>query len=592
MRPLRVALAQLNTTVGDLDGNAALAIRGIEEARGAGADIVAFPELTITGYPPEDLVFHRSFVADNRARLSEVAQAAHGIAAIVGFVDGFNAAGDPAYNAAALLADGKIAHVYHKIRLPNYGVFDEQRYFAPGSDCPIFELAGAQIGMNVCEDVWTDRGPSEVQCAAGAEIIININASPYEMGKSEVRRRLVRGVATRNRAFAVYVNQVGGQDELVFDGGSMVFGPDGAPLVLARSFEEDIVFVDLDLAMVREARKVKGWKGDPTTLAAIGRPVRVAARVFVSEDGRSPLPDRPVQSPVTGDAEVYSALVTGTRDYLGKTGFKHALIALSGGIDSALTAAIAVDALGSDNVTGLSLPSRYSSEGSMTDAAELARRLKIKMWTVPVEPGHRAFEEMLGDIFKGTEPNAAEENVQSRLRGNIAMAIANKFGWIVLTTGNKSEMATGYATLYGDMAGGFAVIKDVPKTLVYRLANYRNDDARRRGAQPPIPQPSIDKAPSAELKPDQFDQDTLPPYPVLDRVLERYIEKRQSVQEILEAEATSPEPTADEATVRRVIGMVDRTEYKRRQAPPGVKITGLAFGRDRRLPIASRYRPR
>lgn len=591
MRSIRVALAQLNTTVGDLDGNAARARDGIERARAAGADVVAFPELTITGYPPEDLVFHRSFVADNRARLAEVASAAHGVAAIVGFVDGFAEAGQPAYNAAALLADGKIVHVYHKIRLPNYGVFDEQRYFAPGWDCPVFELAGALVGMNVCEDVWTERGPSEVQCEAGAEIIININASPYEMGKSEVRRRLVRGVATRNRAFAVYVNQVGGQDELVFDGGSMVYGPDGEPLVVARSFEEDMVFVDLDLESVASARRSGNWKTRPDALAGIGRPVRIAAPVAPAINGRTPLPARAVASPIEGDAEVYAALVTGTRDYLGKTGFKHALIALSGGIDSALTAAIAVDALGSENVTGLSLPSRYSTEGSMTDAAELARRLKIKMWTVPIEPGHRAFEDMLGDIFAGTDPNAAEENIQSRLRGNIAMAIANKFGWIVLTTGNKSEMATGYATLYGDMAGGFAVIKDVPKTLVYRLANHRNDDARNRGLTPPIPQHSIDKAPSAELKPDQFDQDTLPPYPVLDRVLERYIEKRQSVREILDAEQASPEPRADEATVRRVIGMVDRTEYKRRQAPPGVKITGLAFGRDRRLPIAARYRP-
>jgi NAD+ synthase (glutamine-hydrolysing) len=593
MRTLRVALAQINTTVGDFDGNARLALQGIEKAVAARADLVAFPELTITGYPPEDLVLHRQFVAANKAVLEKIARAAAGVVVIIGFVDGLEANDRPARNAAALLADRRVVHIYHKIRLPNYGVFDEQRYFSPGVECPVFELAGSMVGMNICEDVWTDVGPSEVQCAAGAEVIVNINASPYEMGKLEVRRRLVRGIATRNSAYAVYVNQVGGQDELVFDGGSMVYSPDGQPLVIAKQFEEDFVVVDLDLSAVERARKSAGSRPrpDPETLGRVGRAVRLPFDLPASWNGRPPAPAPPLRELMAEDAEVYQALVAGTRDYFAKTGFRHALVALSGGIDSAFTATVAVDALGKQNVTGLSLPSRYSSEGSMSDAADLARRLGIEMWTVPIEPGHRAFEEMLGRIFEGTAPNLAEENVQSRIRGNVTMTIANKFNWLVLTTGNKSEMATGYATLYGDMAGGFAVIKDVPKTLVYRLSNYRNRAARTSGEVPPIPQASIDKAPSAELKPDQTDQDTLPPYPVLDRLLERYIEKRQPVAEILAAEAALPEPRADEATVRRVIGMVDRNEYKRRQAPPGIKITGLAFGRDRRLPIASRYRP-
>lgn len=586
MRLLRVALAQINTTVGDLDGNARKVGEAVGRARDLGADLVAFPELAITGYPPEDLVLSRAFVADNRARLDELASSIEGIAAIVGFVGGGKSDGGPVCNSAALVANGKIVHVYKKIYLPNYGVFDEARYFQAGFDCPVFEIAGTVVGMNICEDVWKPVGPSEIQCAAGAEVIVNINASPYEMGKLDTRRRLIGDLARRNAVYALYVNQVGGQDELVFDGGSLLYGPDGKVVAEAARFEEDLLLADLDLAAVQEARAAQSpVRADEDALAAIGRPFQIARKLPAGTGRKRSLPAR--TGVLLGESEeVYRALVVGTRDYVAKTGFSKVMIALSGGVDSTLTAVVAVDALGPENVVGLAMPSRYSSEGSVLDARELASRLGIELWTVPIEQAHQAFEQMLAERFAGTQPNTAEENVQARVRGNVMMTVSNKFGWLVLTTGNKSEMATGYATLYGDMAGGFAVLKDVPKTLVYRLCEYRN----RADPGRPIPQSVIDKPPSAELRPDQLDADSLPPYQVLDRILERYVEQRLPASEIVELEASEGAQGADQATVRRVVQMVDRNEYKRRQAPPGVKITGLAFGRDRRLPIASRYR--
>jgi len=621
MRRLRVALAQINTTVGDLDGNSALILEALDQAGRAGADIVAFPELTVTGYPPEDLVLRSDFVRDQRAALEKIAAQVTTPAAVIGFVGRDSAGGDAITNSAALISQGEIRHIYDKIILPNYGVFDEERYFKSGHSCPVFDIAGIKLGINICEDVWTDVGPAEVQCAAGAEVIININSSPYWLGKLETRRKLVSDLAKRNSAYAVYVNQVGGQDELVFDGGSAVFGPDGLVIARAKQFEEALLVVDLDLdAPVTAA--------SPTPDAELLDEVGSAFHVSGSIEHKEAKPEiaSEIASAISQEAEVYNALVVGTRDYLAKTGFSRVLIALSGGIDSTLTAAIAVDAIGAENVVGIGMPSRYSSEGSVSDAKELASRLGITMWTIPIEPAHRTFEEMVSEQFADTEPNTAEENVQARIRGVTMMSFANKFNWLVLTTGNKSEMATGYATLYGDMAGGFAVLKDVPKTLVYRISNYRNanipgsalgnlvDDRHhdaqyaispeaphashpedlegslRQPIERPIPQQVIDKPPSAELRPDQFDEDSLPPYPVLDRIIERYVEQRISPAEIIDMEDSESGDRADEATVRRMIHLIDINEYKRRQSPPGVKITELAFGRDRRLPIANRYR--
>ena len=573
----RIALAQVNTTVGDLRGNTELVKDWIDRAAALGADLAAFPELTLTGYPPEDLVLYPSFVAENKRLLRELAQDVQHNAAIVGFVD---EADGRLFNASALLAKGKVQGVYHKLHLPNYGVFDERRYFEPGTVCPVVDLGRCSIGLNICEDIWQSAGPSEVQCQAGAELIVNINGSPFEIDKRNTREGLVTSAAWRNRAFVAYVNQVGGQDELVFDGGSMVAGPDGTVIASSPQFEEDLLVIDLDFEQVRAARRASPVAGGG------------GSAVTETWQVRAPTPEsRPeLPPPRIAEADIldvtYAALVVGTRDYVRKTGFSKVAIALSGGVDSSLVAAVAADALGAQNVVGVSMPSRYSSKGSRTDAAELARRLGIELWNVPIEPGHTAFEEMLAPYFAGTESGVAEENVQARIRGNLMMAISNKFGWLVLTTGNKSEMATGYATLYGDMAGGFAVIKDVPKTLVYELARRRNES----GPGAPIPQTVIDKPPSAELRPDQLDEDSLPPYVVLDRILEMYVEKRLPVQLIIDSERKVDGERADEATVRRIVGLVDRNEYKRRQAAPGVKITGLAFGRDRRLPLASHYR--
>ena len=588
MRTLRIALAQVNTAVGDIDGNARLIIDSMAKAREHGAELVAFPELAITGYPPEDLVLHHRFVDDNLTALGRVASEAQGIAAIVGFVDGSPKRGEPAYNAAAFLHEGAIASVYRKIHLPNYGVFDEERYFERGAECPVIDFGGVRIGMSICEDVWEPIGPAEVERSLGAEINININASPFERGKDGVRRELISDLARRNQIFACYVNQVGGQDELVFDGTSLVYGPDGSLIAEGERFSEDLLVVDVDLDRVSDMRAGSDWSGPSSReLAAIGN----ASKLSLTRDlSSAPKPTdsmqtSPPQKRLSEEAEVYGALVLGTRDYARKSGFKKAVIALSGGIDSTLTAVIAVDALGAENVLCVALPSRYSSDGSVTDAEDLSKRLGIQLWNLPIEPAHAAFEEILEEKLRGTDPNVAEENVQSRVRGNVIMTISNKFGYLVLTTGNKSEFATGYATLYGDMAGGYAVIKDVPKTLVFRLCEYRNG----AGQGTPIPRSVIDKPPSAELRPDQLDSDSLPPYEILDRILEHYIEDLWDAPEIIAEEDRLD--GGNESTVRRVLQMVDRNEYKRRQSPPGVKITQLAFGRDRRMPIASRYRP-
>ena len=576
-RTFRLALAQINSTVGDIPGNASKIIDYLEQAREVQADLVAFPELAITGYPPEDLLFKPSFLRDNVAAMERVVAASQGIAVVVGYVH----MGADISNAAALGYNGELIDTYRKIYLPNYGVFDEERYFRPGDSCPVYLINGVAVGLGICEDIWYPVGPLAVQREAGAELIVNINASPFHAGKRAQRETMLATRATDNELYVAYLNTVGGQDELVFDGASVVHDMAGDLVARGPAFEEALITVDLDMEAVFRSRlrDPRSRKENPVILNEIGRSkvVQVSA---VRMDQRSPLP---VTSPTRcmDDAEeVYHALVLGTKDYLRKSGFNKALVGLSGGIDSALTATIAVDALGPENLVGVAMPSRYSSEGSVSDAKELAGNLGIDLWVVPIEPAHLAFSDMLEERFRGAKPNVAEENVQARIRGNILMTISNKFGWIVLTTGNKSEMAMGYATLYGDMAGGFAVVKDVPKTLVYQLCQWRNQHG---DPHPVIPQAIINKPPSAELKEDQLDQDTLPPYEVLDPVIKAYVEEDWSYQDMVGV-------GFDPEVVQQVITSVDRNEYKRRQAPPGVKITPRAFGKDRRLPIINRYR--
>jgi NAD+ synthase (glutamine-hydrolysing) len=578
LRSVRLGLAQINTAVGDLEGNERLIRQVIEDAREAGCRLVAFPELAVTGYPPEDLLLRRSFCEASRDIVSGIAAVTDGIAVVLGFVDWED--GD-AWNAAAVLVDGHWGATYHKQRLPNYGVFDEERYFAAGTVTPVFTLGGLRFGVSICEDIWYPGHPLDLISLAGAELCININASPYHRGKRQDRERMVATRAADNVIAVAYVNAVGGQDELVFDGGSMVFDSRGGLVARGPQFREALVVVDVDLDDVAQRRL-----HDPRRrfeLRHRGGLLQVDDVVF--ETRFEPVRDRlevaqPVQAPMEDEEEVWCALVTGTRDYIEKSGFERALIGLSGGIDSSVVAAIAVDAIGAERVVGVSMPSRYSSQHSRDDAAELARRLGVRYLSIPIEPAHAAMLEMLADAFEGTEPGTAEENLQSRQRGNVLMTLSNKFNRsIVLTTGNKSEMATGYATLYGDMAGGYAVIKDVPKTLVYRIAAWRN--ARPGG--PVIPETVMTKPPSAELRPNQLDQDSLPPYEVLDPIIEAYAEDDRTYDEIV-ALGYAPE------TVRRVIELVERNEYKRRQAPPGVKITPRAFGRDRRFPLASRWR--
>ena len=572
MSNLRVASAQINTTVGDIAGNCELIAGAIEEARSIGADIVAFPELSITGYPPEDLLLSQHFVRVNREALDRIAEKCVGIAAVIGIVDfDEDEQGEiqNIYNAAAIVVDRNMVAIYRKNHLPNYGVFDELRYFTPGTDCQVIDVNGVPVGVNICEDIWINPGPGDAQCIAGAKLILTLNSSPYELGKLQTRIDLVTSLAARHGAYVVYTNQVGGQDELVFDGTSIFAGPNGETIAVAPRFEDVVSAVDIEISDEVSAKRPAGPDGTPIISAPrFNRPPR----------GEIASPDPDALDDVS---QVYAALALGTRDYIHKTGFEKVAIALSGGIDSSIVACIAADAVGAENIVGVAMPSRYSSEGSLGDAQDLADRLGIPLWRVPIEPAHAAFEEMMSDTFRGLEANTAEENVQSRIRGNVMMTIANKFGWLVLTTGNKSEMATGYATLYGDMAGGFAVIKDIPKQMVYELAEYRNsiDD------DPPIPQSVIEKPPSAELRPDQLDVDSLPPYETLDPLLRAYVEERRSSEEIY-AEIGD----VDALTAKRIIQMVDRNEYKRRQSPPGVKVTGLAFGRDRRMPIASRWR--
>ena len=577
---IRVAAAQVNTTVGDIEGNSQVIEKWIKLAQLQQAELIAFPELTITGYPPEDLVLYDNFIEANKTALRHIATKVKDIVAVVGFVDSEDG---KLFNSAAVLHQGKIVTTYRKIHLPNYGVFDERRYFTPGDECPVISIRGIKIGINICEDIWEPIGPSEVQRKAGAQIIINLNSSPYQLGKHRHREEIVSNLSRRNNIYTLYTNQIGGQDELVFDGGSMLFDPDGKLLGNSPRFEESLLVADIKAKLTQIPIPFRqDYQNLHEKLSQVGKSSTIEIPIIKPQKKLSNLPELSISH--LGRLEsVYHALIIGTRDYLKKTGFKKVIIAVSGGIDSALVTTIATDAIGAENVIGVALPSRYSSEGSITDARELCSRLNVELWTIPIEPGHVAFEGMLSDTFKGTEPGLSEENTQSRIRGNLMMSIANKFNWLVLSTGNKSEMATGYATLYGDMAGAYAVIKDVPKTLVYELSEHRN----ARGSGCPIPQEIIDKPPSAELRPDQLDEDSLPPYDQLDRIIHMYIEERLSPDLIIQKERKVRSDDNVETVVRRIVQLIDKNEYKRRQAPPGVKITGLAFGRDRRLPIAS-----
>jgi NAD+ synthase (glutamine-hydrolysing) len=573
-RTLRIGLAQVNATVGDLEGNARLIVDRIGRARDKGVELVCFPELVLTGYPPEDLVLKPAFVRDNLTWLDYVVRATKGISAIVGFVD---EDGD-LFNAAAFIHDGSLKAVFHKVFLPNYGVFDEQRYFTPGHRCPIVELSGIRIGMSVCEDCWYPSGPMAWQAHHGAELLVNINGSPYHVGKREMREEMVAGRAADYGAFVAWVNTCGGQDELVFDGNSVVFGPRGEMLAHASSFDEDLLLSDLDLGPVPFHRPHEKIHYEAEAAARLELAVTEVPITTHVASHPTPALEPTMKAPLEGAAEIYTAVTVGTHDYVRKQGFQKVVIGMSGGVDSALTATVAVDALGRDNVIGVRMPSRYTSAENLEDAGLTAESLGIQLLDFPIEPAHRAFEEMLAGVFRGTTPGVAEENIQPRIRSTILHALSNKFGYIVLTTGNKSELATGYGTLYGDMAGGFAVLKDITKTMVYELCRYRNS----LGAA--IPERVLTKAPSAELKPGQKDSDSLPPYEELDPILRGYIEEDLGPEELV-ASGNRPE------TVARVIQLVDRSEYKRRQAPPGVKITPRAFGRDRRMPITNRYAP-
>ena len=541
---LRLALAQINPTVGDLDGNADKILAAMEKARKANADLVLFPEQAIPGYPAEDLLLKRQFVRDNIRTLEKIRAASKDLTVVIGFIDISSsprgARKDEIHNAAAILHEGKLCATYHKIHLPNYGVFDEKRYFTPGVRPLLWNISGTRVGLSICEDIWVP-GPARVLAQAGAQIVLNISASPYHVHKGKEREAMLARRARENGVWIAYANMVGGQDEIVFDGQSVVIDPKGRIVARAMAFGEDLAMVDIPAAGAR-------------TVPAM------------------------VKKPLAVEEEILQALITGTRDYVRKNGFQKVVLGLSGGVDSALVAAIAVEALGADNVIAVFMPSCFSSVQSLQDAKALAKNLGIRLETVGID---RIFQSYLGELktfFEKLPSGIAEENLQARIRGNILMAFSNKFGWLVLTTGNKSETSVGYCTLYGDMAGGFAVIKDLFKNRVYRLARHVN----KRAGRAVIPANVLTKEPTAELRPHQKDSDSLPPYPQLDPVLEAYVEKNLGLNDLAKA-------GFDAVMIKQVVRWVDSNEYKRRQAPPGIKITSLAFGKDRRYPITNRY---
>jgi NAD+ synthase (glutamine-hydrolysing) len=590
---VRLAIVQMNATVGAIAANAEEIRAGMAAARRAHADLVLFPELALTGYPPEDLLLREGFLADARRALEELAPAARGLAAVVGFPE----RGHHVYNSAALLAHGSIQAIYRKVHLPNYGVFDERRYFQPGAEGLVVEMAGQRIGLTICEDIWEPGPPASAEAGAAATLIVNISASPYHAGKGSEREQMLSQRARDNLACVAFCNLVGGQDELVFDGHSCAFDHTGSTVARGAQFVEDFLVCDLDLADAAAARLTQAVRR-PAAVVESG--VRILP-LLEYEDAAAPIanghaareelpePSEELWVPIVPlEAEIYAALMLGLRDYVDKNGFEAVVLGVSGGIDSALVVCLAVDALGPERVNTAIMPSPYSSPDTRRDARLLAEGLGVHIHELPIQPIMEAYAETLSSDFAGLEPDITEENIQARIRGNLLMALSNKFGWLVLATGNKSEMSVGYSTLYGDLAGGLAVIKDVPKTVVYQLVRWRNSaDAAAHGLSPsggePIPRTIIERAPTAELRHDQSDQDSLPPYPILDRIIQGYVELDRGRDQLV----------ADglpETDVDHTLRLIDLAEYKRRQAPPGIKISTRAFGRDRRMPITNRYR--
>ncbi len=558
---LRIALAQMNSVVGDFNFNANKIKQHLKQARKMGADVVLFPELAVTGYPPEDLLLKDSFLKQSYKTLEKISPHSKGLTAIVGYAE---KKGKEIYNSAALLSDGKHVGTCRKMLLPNYGVFDEKRYFLEGKTPVRFTLKGATLGITICEDIWEDSGPGKILCGKGnVDLLLNISSSPFHKGKGKARKKMIQQRARSYRSHIAYVNLVGGQDELVFDGQSLVVTPDGKKVAQGNSFTEELIFSDIVLNP-----KPQKKLSSKTNIRSYRLPAGLSKQKKYS----------PISTPVYREKseveDIFSALILGTRDYISKNGFSKVVLGLSGGIDSALTAVIAAKALGPKNVVGVLMPSPYSSEGSVQDSLDLAKNLGIETMKLPIEKAMKAYDQILKNIFKGTDSGLAEENLQARIRGNLLMALSNKKGWMVLTTGNKSEFSVGYCTLYGDMAGGFAVIKDVPKIWVYKISRWVNDGKEI------IPESILTKEPSAELRPDQKDTDSLPPYDLLDPILLKYIEEDKSVEEIKVSGLSA-------ADIKRVAKLVDASEYKRRQGPPGVKITPKAFGKDRRLPITT-----
>jgi NAD+ synthase (glutamine-hydrolysing) len=576
MDSVRIALGQVDVCVGDLEGNVKKILDYISRARELGVDILCFPELSVTGYPPEDLLLKPSFIEDNLGALDRIREASESITVVVGFAD----RDDDIYNAAAIIHDKRLVDIYHKRYLPNYGVFDENRYFQSGLRAPVYRLGELIFGVNICEDIWYPGDPTREQALLGnAQLIINISSSPYHVSKVRLREQMLRVRALDYSVILAFCNLVGGQDELVFDGHSVVINERGDVVARAGGFREEMLVVDININRVFRSRlHDPRRRKEKYALELESRRAEVVEVGGFAEKEKPPITTG-VADFLELEEEVFRALVLGTRDYVTKNGFKKVVIGLSGGIDSSLVAVIATEALGKENVIGVSMPSRYSSESSITDAQLLSKNLGIELLSIPIEKAFSAYLDTLSDVFRGKEQDVTEENIQARIRGNILMALSNKFGWLVLTTGNKSEMSVGYCTLYGDMVGGFAVLKDVPKTFVYRLSEFYN---RWKGREV-IPKSVLEKPPSAELRPGQKDTDTLPPYEVLDPILKAYVEEDLGIEEIAAL-------GFDEGLVRRVVRMVDLNEYKRRQAPPGIKITPRAFGKDRRFPITNLYR--